>query len=283
MMKEKNDDHSPALEEIDVSEDNHKNLDKADKSVSRSRSRSQEKSQQRWLYCCSKCKKSGNKGKNCVCVVPATQRRISINKEGCSVCSCSGCSKEDVQLRQEKKKDNENKEKEDLEEMRNGCCKECMKAFSSKGKACICQVPASVRRRKLPDGGCLFCGCAGCNPEDKHKSAEKELKITRENGKTKFIKKTSGRNKGGAARRRRSGSRSSKSRSISRSQSMSRSSSRSNSRSRDSQNGHEEQLDNFNNSYIGNFLRNTFNIYPPLMGFGIPQRTYSYIYGKPPH
>jgi len=45
--------------------------------------------------------------------------------------------------------------------MRNGCCKECMKAFSGSGKACICQVPASVRRKKLPDTGCIYCGCFG--------------------------------------------------------------------------------------------------------------------------
>jgi len=35
---------------------------------------------------------------------------------------------------QERKKHEDGLEKTDNEEMRNGCCKECMKAFSSKGK-----------------------------------------------------------------------------------------------------------------------------------------------------
>jgi len=211
--------------------------------------------------------------------VPATQRRIALSKEGCAGCSCNGCSKEDVQLRHERKKHEDGLEKTDNEEMRNGCCKECMKAFSSKGKACICQVPSSVRRRKLPDGGCLFCGCDGCNPEDKQKIMEKELRITRDNkNEVKYIKGNFGRNKGRTGNRR-SGSRPS---SYSRSYSRSLSKSRSRSRSRDSRES-EENLDNFNNSHIGGFLRNMFNIYPPLMGFGIPQRSYSYIYGKPPH
>jgi len=61
----------------------------------------------------------------------------------------------------ERKKAEETESKSHFELMRNGCCKECMKAFSGSGKACICQVPASVRRRKLPDSGCIYCGCFG--------------------------------------------------------------------------------------------------------------------------
>lgn len=49
----------------------------------------------------------------------------------------------------------------EIDRLRNGCCRECMKAFSANNKACICQVPSSVRRRKLPDNGCVICGCHG--------------------------------------------------------------------------------------------------------------------------
>ena len=34
---------------------------------------------------------------------------------------------------------------------------------------------------------------------------------------------------------------------------------------------------------IGGFITNTLNIFPPLIGFGIPQRTANYILGKPPN
>jgi len=43
--------------------------------------------------------------------------------------------------------------------IKNGCCRECMKAFSKQGKACLCQVPRSQRRTLLADKGCKFCGC----------------------------------------------------------------------------------------------------------------------------
>lgn len=35
-------------------------------------------------------------GKTCVCVVPASQRRKDISKDGCQNCGCKGCSYEDV-------------------------------------------------------------------------------------------------------------------------------------------------------------------------------------------
>lgn len=55
-----------------------------------------------------------------------------------------------------------------------------------------------------------------------------------------------------------------------------------------------ENLDNFDRSgnlanplqkfhnflAIANTLMSNFNIYLPLIGFGVPQRTYSYIYGN---
>ncbi|CAI2379385.1 unnamed protein product [Moneuplotes crassus] len=58
-------------------------------------------------------------------------------------------------------------EKKDLEILRNGCCKKCMKAFTKSKKSCICQVPKDDRRSHLPSSGCKFCGCNGCNPLDK--------------------------------------------------------------------------------------------------------------------
>jgi len=50
--------------------------------------------------------------------------------------------------------------------MKNGCCKNCMRAFSKYNKSCICQVPKKVRKTALPESGCNFCGCKGCNPLD---------------------------------------------------------------------------------------------------------------------
>jgi hypothetical protein len=50
--------------------------------------------------------------------------------------------------------------------MKNGCCRECMKAFSKTGKSCLCQVPRLQRRATLPSNGCKYCECKGCNPID---------------------------------------------------------------------------------------------------------------------
>lgn len=46
-------------------------------------------------------------------------------------------------------------------ELKNGCCKECMKAFSRNKKSCLCQVPKHHRRSQLPPSGCKFCNCHG--------------------------------------------------------------------------------------------------------------------------
>jgi hypothetical protein len=45
--------------------------------------------------------------------------------------------------------------------MKNGCCRECMRAFSKTGKSCLCQVPKHERKYILPEKGCNFCGCSG--------------------------------------------------------------------------------------------------------------------------
>ena len=50
--------------------------------------------------------------------------------------------------------------------MKNGCCRSCMKAFSKNGKSCLCQVPRRERKFFLPETGCNYCGCHGCNPID---------------------------------------------------------------------------------------------------------------------
>jgi hypothetical protein len=176
-------------------------------------------------------------------------------------------------MRQEKKAEVSSERSNSFERMRNGCCRECMKAFSSNGKACICQVPSSVRRRKLPDTGCIFCGCFGCNPEDTQKLEEEKRGSPERIETSKYPRKTSSQ-----IQKRRRGS-------VSDDEDMdSRSRTESEPEGSNSPGDRQEEpnLDNLNNSFIGNFLRNTFNIYPPLMGFGIPQRTYSYIYGKPP-
>jgi len=45
--------------------------------------------------------------------------------------------------------------------MKNGCCRDCMRAFSKSGKSCLCQVPKYERKYTLPDNGCNICGCTG--------------------------------------------------------------------------------------------------------------------------
>ena len=60
--------------------------------------------------------------------------------------------------------------------MKNGCCRDCMRAFSKTGKSCLCQVPKLERKYTLPDKGCHFCKCHGCNPVDVRKERRVELK-----------------------------------------------------------------------------------------------------------
>jgi hypothetical protein len=68
--------------------------------------------------------------------------------------------------------------------MKNGCCRDCMRAFSKTGKSCLCQVPKYERKYTLPEKGCNFCGChgnelnliIGCNPVDVRREKRKELK-----------------------------------------------------------------------------------------------------------
>ena len=60
--------------------------------------------------------------------------------------------------------------------IKNGCCKDCMRAFSKSGKSCLCQVPKFERKYTLPEKGCNFCGCRGCNPADVRKEVRRSRK-----------------------------------------------------------------------------------------------------------
>ena len=39
-------------------------------------------------------------------------------------------------------------------------------------------------------------------------------------------------------------------------------------------------LDNFEGSTLVQVIRYEYGLYPPMVGFGIPQRTFSYIIGR---
>ncbi|GAM24155.1 hypothetical protein SAMD00019534_073300 [Acytostelium subglobosum LB1] len=126
--------------------------------------------------CCSNCCKEGrNNGRACLCQVPQNQRRGKLGENGCVACGCTGCHPQDLEnkLQQHSGASSLNssttslskKEEEDAQ-LKNGCCKPCMKAFSETGKSCLCQVPSSVRMGVLPEGGCKLCRCKGCHPEE---------------------------------------------------------------------------------------------------------------------
>ena len=70
----------------------------------------------------------------------------------------------------------EDKLKHDSFVIKNGCCRDCMKAFSKSGKSCLCQVPKAERNFVLPEKGCHFCSCKGCNPIDVRKEQRRDLK-----------------------------------------------------------------------------------------------------------
>lgn len=72
------------------------------------------------------------------------------------------------------KKRSENIKKK--ETIRNGCCRDCMKAFNKQGKSCLCQVPKKERKHSLNEKGCNFCGCFGCNPGDLMRKNRRERK-----------------------------------------------------------------------------------------------------------
>jgi hypothetical protein len=56
-------------------------------------------------------------------------------------------------------KRNETEEKKFV--MKNGCCRDCMRAFSKTGKSCLCQVPKFERKYTLSEKGCNYCCCHG--------------------------------------------------------------------------------------------------------------------------
>eukprot|EP00825_Cyclidium_porcatum_P021417 TRINITY_DN23888_c0_g1_i1.p1 TRINITY_DN23888_c0_g1~~TRINITY_DN23888_c0_g1_i1.p1 ORF type:complete len:166 (+),score=23.20 TRINITY_DN23888_c0_g1_i1:136-633(+) len=87
-------------------EDNEDNRDNRDSDIgssknryrSRSRSPNQISNSKINKPCCDKCKRNDKKGKTCICVVPANQRRSEIGDNGCQTCGRHGCSKEDYEL-----------------------------------------------------------------------------------------------------------------------------------------------------------------------------------------
>lgn len=40
-------------------------------------------------------------------------------------------------------------------------------------------------------------------------------------------------------------------------------------------------LDNFDSSFLGQVIKLEYHLYPPMLGFGVPQRTSTYILGRP--
>lgn len=91
----------------------------------------------------------------------------------------SDISSESKSIRNSPKDDYDN-DKREIERknfvMKNGCCRDCMRAFSKTGKSCLCQVPKMERKYTLPDKGCHFCKCHGCNPVDVRKERRVDLK-----------------------------------------------------------------------------------------------------------
>eukprot|EP01017_Pseudomicrothorax_dubius_P047179 TRINITY_DN8429_c0_g1_i2.p1 TRINITY_DN8429_c0_g1~~TRINITY_DN8429_c0_g1_i2.p1 ORF type:complete len:379 (-),score=48.09 TRINITY_DN8429_c0_g1_i2:129-1265(-) len=252
-----------------------------------------------FAYCCQYCKNNDKKRKTCVCVVPATQRRVIIGPQGCSTCGCKGCTKEDIEMRNaaQASANAAGPRKESSEDVRsdsgslsqgggrherrfNGCCRRCIKAFSKSGRACLCQVPKAVRKVRLPDSGCKFCGCHGCNPEDVGRAPQRPAHEENQRGRTSHRQDII--SSGGLSEE------SNGEHDRSRSRSRDRSSYYSNSDEDQSKEEEREPIkwsemnfDNLSRSPIGIMIANQFGLYPPLIGFGIPQRTPNYILGRP--
>lgn len=130
--------------------------------------------------------------------------------------------------------------------MKNGCCRECMKAFSKNGKSCLCQVPHKERKFQLPENGCVYCGCKGCNPIDVRYRERKQQKSLLFQDKTITHK---------------------------------------NQRILDSDDEDlkikEKDIDNYNldKKELKEELEDVLKIHPIFYGYGVPMRTPSYILG----
>eukprot|EP01017_Pseudomicrothorax_dubius_P039466 TRINITY_DN6059_c0_g5_i2.p1 TRINITY_DN6059_c0_g5~~TRINITY_DN6059_c0_g5_i2.p1 ORF type:complete len:391 (-),score=84.12 TRINITY_DN6059_c0_g5_i2:80-1204(-) len=243
--------------------------------------------------CCQQCKKNDKNGKTCVCVVPASQRRVHIGPQGCSNCGCKGCSKEDHERRQaagflhghddrhdrhqssEGRDDSRSRSSTPDRRRSYGCCRRCNKAFSRSGRACLCQVPNAVRKTPLPGDGCKFCGCHGCNPEDGGPAAGRREEPARR--RTRFTPRAE-------VSSSREHSADSNDRSRSRGRSGSYTDSEEDQQSREGEpprlKWNELNFDNLTKSPIGAMIATQFGLFPPLIGFGIPQRTPTYIFGR---
>jgi hypothetical protein len=134
--------------------------------------------------------------------------------------------------------------------MKNGCCRDCMKAFSKTGKSCLCQVPQRERKFHLSENGCNFCGCKGCNPIDVKINERKVQKNLLYQDKNVFYK---------------------------------------NQRILDSEDEDlkikEDDVDNYNieKREIKNDLNDILKINSIFYGYGVPLRTPSYILGYNPN
>lgn len=192
----------------------------------------------RYKYCCRKCKHSEKGKKSCVCVVPLSQRRTGLSDSGCQTCKCKGCSVEDYIKRGEdpvfRPQRVEKTERESYHHGKDYCCKKCLASKSH--KRCICQLPKNRRRNKLSSKGCKLCGCNGCNPLEEESRS---------------------------------------------------SSSPSHHKSEESENASqayhelEKTLNNVDRSLLGRIVAVEYNLNPALLGLGVPQRTPSYILGRP--
>jgi len=67
----------------------------------------------------------------------------------------------DYQISQKSDDEEKNEENDKKFIMKNGCCRDCMRAFSKNGKSCLCQVPKMERNYTLPEKGCHICECHG--------------------------------------------------------------------------------------------------------------------------
>jgi hypothetical protein len=147
--------------------------------------------------CCAACVGT----KRCICRVEKSRRLKDISDGGCVSCGCTGCEdaaqlhpdpsthkRKRLPTHQQPQSMNANRAYDDGGNgkdpkmarlamstkaggtpgaLEHGCCQQCMRAFSSNGKSCPCQVPTSVRRFPLPSSGCRICGCGGCSPMDR--------------------------------------------------------------------------------------------------------------------
>jgi hypothetical protein len=164
------------------------------------------------------------------------------------------------------------------------CCRKC-EAVDKGKRSCICVVPKSHRRVQINEG-CVPCGCKGCSKEDvpvtpRFQCCEKCEKA--KNNKPCFCQLPKNQRKSWVAIEgcKVCGCKGCNPHERKRSRSRERSRERrSSSESSLEVNESANNLRNFDRTILGEMLASVM-IHPPVLGFAIPQRTYSYIMGKP--